>query len=669
MKRKREEVLEENNDQVSKKPCLDAQKDIEEYLLYAASLGLLENVVKSVQAGANLEAKYGGNSTSLILAASAGHLDIVEYLVKNKAELEAKNKVYYTPLIMAVLHGHLDVTNYLLKEGANIEALNNNDRTPLLCAAFKGHVDIAKCLLQYNAELEAKDDCENTSLLLATKNGDIDMVRLLIEKGAKLEAENEEGYTPLLCAVNEGHINIVQYLLTSTYKNPSEHKPSFFIKTVANIEAKTENDYNSLQLAVYQGDLSIVKYLLQQGANSSACNKNGATLLHIAALQGRLSVVEYLLQQGAKLEAKDTDKCTPLHFAVDNGHLDVVEYLLQQGAKLETKDADGETSMCIAIRHGNLEIIKYLLQQGAKLEEYEINDEATEVERVLELATVADSMSKLEELEKTVNNVSDDEVNMVYSRFIALLTTNNKKDLIEYIDELNCGNLKYKSNTLTNKILTKLTDNCAVIYELNKTLLRLVEGISNVSIEDIICPKTFQKLEVGYIKKHFKKTLDFYSKDAVCKEFLEKWEKKEEVDINLLAYASKLYVEKKGVDALEYLNKITNFLDLAKSDEFKFSLHFDKYEMLCLKADENVEDEFARFAWVFVENLQDLQKILPCESLKLRIATIIQDNFIIPEETQQQDVNLDNTIDFKEIGSEIIYVGDNKPQLFESDTS
>ncbi|OBU00767.2 hypothetical protein VE01_01233 [Pseudogymnoascus verrucosus] len=157
-----------------------------------------------LEKGAEVDAKdteYG--RTPLSWAAGNGHEAVAKLLLKTLdrgAEVDAKDTYGQTPLSWAAGNGHVAVAKLLLHRGAEVDAKDDYGRTPLSWAVGNGHEAVAKLLLKTldrGAEVDAKDDYGRTPLSWAARNRHEAVAKLLLEQGPEVDAKDTYSQTPL----------------------------------------------------------------------------------------------------------------------------------------------------------------------------------------------------------------------------------------------------------------------------------------------------------------------------------------------------------------------------------------------------------------------------------------------------------------------------------------
>ena len=134
---------------------------VTENFLQALESGNLEEVIRLLGEGANINAKTKDDISPLHLAAYKGRKDVAELLIDKGADVNAKAKNDATPLYVAANQGHHDVVALLIAKGADINARTKDDfSTPLHAAIFLGPLlghnkYVAKLLIEKGADVTA----------------------------------------------------------------------------------------------------------------------------------------------------------------------------------------------------------------------------------------------------------------------------------------------------------------------------------------------------------------------------------------------------------------------------------------------------------------------------------------------------------------------------------
>jgi ankyrin repeat protein len=374
---------------------------------------------------ADVNARWPGGSTCLMVAAYFGYADIVTYLLEQGAEVNAAGDQGETALHYAASvpeqpgKGPIDrigAIRALLAKGADLKAKMKNGGIPFSIATTRGRADILPLLLPPDAERQTL----NAALADAAVNsfdktegcdyGEV--VRLLLEAGADANARYPDSRTALICAAQNSNSAIVTLLLKkgadpNARDNKGDtalHRASFtgqldmvkaLLERGADVNAKDEAGYTPLIISASPASgcqLPIIKLLLEHGADPFVRTKDGDTALSLAlewgsgkdceetirvlktamtpevvkkAAQGDTAGLEALLAKGAEVNAQDPDGNSALIMAVSNGHLDCVRLLLSRGANANAPNADNRTPLIKAISNQAPEIVKALAEGGA----------------------------------------------------------------------------------------------------------------------------------------------------------------------------------------------------------------------------------------------------------------------------------------------------------------
>lgn len=133
-------------------PGFGKRKRINDDLIYAACHGSLEEVKRSLDAGANINAKDNSGHTSLIGASCRGRLEIAKLLLDKGADVNAWGGPYGTALIAASVGGSYEAVKLLIDRGADINKKNSDGDTALKLATKEGHLEVVKILKSHGAK-------------------------------------------------------------------------------------------------------------------------------------------------------------------------------------------------------------------------------------------------------------------------------------------------------------------------------------------------------------------------------------------------------------------------------------------------------------------------------------------------------------------------------------
>lgn len=282
------------------------QKEIlNDLLSEAADKGNVDDVLKLLLKGADVNTKTYEGVTPLMYAAQNGHLEVVKILVYNGANVNARPDDGATALIAATRFNHEDVMNYLIRQGAIPDNKTNDSATALIYAAAYGYFIPADMLVFYhaNVNLSAKDG--SSPLFIASLFGNKEIVELFLNKRANICAKDSSGWTALHCAVYNNHIDIVKLL---------------FEKGAA-VNQKNKNGYTALAIASETGNSEIAEYLLKHGADASLKTNDSVSPFRLALLNNKINILKTLKKNGVKKELMpffNNIRISPIGFDMNN---------------------------------------------------------------------------------------------------------------------------------------------------------------------------------------------------------------------------------------------------------------------------------------------------------------------------------------------------------------
>lgn len=269
---------ERENREVSTDISADDKRRINEALFEACRRGLLPDVERALNSGADSNARDEDDSTPLIEASLRGYHQIVRLLLAHGADVLAQDSSGWTARIWADYCGHEQIAVYL--SAVEAEHLSELGRA-LFQACREGLTEDVARLLSKGATLNGRDEkdvLKETPLIAAVRNGHEDIARMLIEQGANLELGDCVGETPLMRAAADGQENILKLLL----------------ERGANVDARNEDGMTALMIAAAWGRSESVRILLDVGADD-IIRCGGRTALDYA-VASKATEVEKLLR-------------------------------------------------------------------------------------------------------------------------------------------------------------------------------------------------------------------------------------------------------------------------------------------------------------------------------------------------------------------------------------
>jgi ankyrin repeat protein len=225
------------------------RRDLNNYLMLAASSGAVQAINWLVKNGAEIDCKTPENATPLMLAIANNETDAVKALLLYNPDVNLRTYYSETPLLAAVKNGNLDISEALIRDSADINLSDRNGVTPLHYASIYGYFYITDMLLYYNATNDIKSGDGTTPLMAAIWAGFDDIADLLIQAGANCEEKDNQGFTPLMIAGQNGDTVIMDILL----------------KKKVNIYEINNYNYDALDISIRSNQKPAVEYLFRKG--------------------------------------------------------------------------------------------------------------------------------------------------------------------------------------------------------------------------------------------------------------------------------------------------------------------------------------------------------------------------------------------------------------------
>jgi len=329
-------------------------------LIDEAKKGDLQNVIRLLNAQANVNEYNAEGLTALMSAAENGHAEVVKVLLQAGANVD--NVI---PDIINSNSGVDENEDFVSLEVRVLPASMGKDfccgTTALMIAALKGHSQVVKELLEAKANVDTQNADKSTALMLAAKHGHLQVVTELLEKGADINIQNTKGKTALMLAAKHRHLQVVTELLKQSNVDLSLQDYS--------------NGSTALILAALNGKFEIVRELIDRGADINAKNLFGFTALMVAAINGYSNIVSLLLAHKADVEVKNNEGCTALIDAAYYGHVEVVELLCHNNANPDVKDKTGRTAIMVAAMQGQKAVVGLLIEYRADVNFADVHGE------------------------------------------------------------------------------------------------------------------------------------------------------------------------------------------------------------------------------------------------------------------------------------------------------
>jgi ankyrin repeat protein len=200
------------------------QTSINEYFVDAVYAGDLAEVIKLVDAGADIEftlSDYRALQKNVIpcaplsIAAWSGFSEITRLLINRGAEINATDRDGNTALILACIGDQVETARILLDHGADPERHGEEGLTALMLASKNNRVELVRLLIDRGANIGSRsfDKTENTALMIAASHGMKDTLRLLLDRGADIMDEDWCGQRAIHLAIATGFAEGIRALL------------------------------------------------------------------------------------------------------------------------------------------------------------------------------------------------------------------------------------------------------------------------------------------------------------------------------------------------------------------------------------------------------------------------------------------------------------------------
>jgi ankyrin repeat protein len=206
-------------------------------------IGSLEQIVRAIKDGANVNARGSDNEM--------------------------------TPLMSAAWRGDdnstLEVITVLISGGADVNARNADGMTPLMWTAHRVFSpEVSKALIEAGADVSARCDFGNTALMWAEMGASSpEIVTVLVNAGLDVNASNNDKYTALMYAAGS---------------NPNTGSAINLIKAGANVNASGNDGQTPLmQAARWTLNPEMITTLLKNGADPKMTDNSGKTAIDYAS--------------------------------------------------------------------------------------------------------------------------------------------------------------------------------------------------------------------------------------------------------------------------------------------------------------------------------------------------------------------------------------------------
>ncbi|MHC4777564.1 MAG: ankyrin repeat domain-containing protein [Planctomycetota bacterium] len=333
-------------------------KKLAEALFEAVDDGDLEETIKLLDGGADVDSRDAEKQTPLMVACEGGEVGLVRLLLERGADVNAREEDGETPLMKAASYEELECVKALFEFGPDLDAGETyGGQTALMRTETP---EIIEALLDAGANLEARDETGQTALAAAANLGWDAKVQVLLDRGADLEARDNSGNTPLEVAQEAGEEVAVAMIRAKMGGAPASGGQE--VEELRRTKQLTEEVFEKVE----DGDLDGVTGLLGSGAPVDGRDDERQTPLMVACEGGELGIARLLIEKGADLEARDEDGETPLIHAAGYDEPECVRLLLEKGADVNGLNSeDQQTALMVT---DDLEVVNILIAAGAQID-------------------------------------------------------------------------------------------------------------------------------------------------------------------------------------------------------------------------------------------------------------------------------------------------------------
>ncbi len=337
------------------------QRDINRSFMYAMEnkkYHVIETLIASNRV--NLDMKFAGGNTYMLLAVKHGDRKLLKYLIKHNASCVITDANGHSAFSLAVQHAPKTAKLFYDLIARQSAVMNDTDKLYIMKTLMKfGKVDEAQALINVLypkdnvTSINAVEEASGNTLLHMACMISKSMVEKILELHPDPNIVNQAGMTPLHHAIEDSSIEMVNLLLQQGAKVNPEFKDKIYTQ------------YQSpLFTAFLYHDWEIVNRLLEEpGINVNVLDRNLNSPLLLACQIGHASIVEKLLKAGASLQLPTDvpDYKHPLYAAVDKDNTAVVTLLGRNGAD-PNQIFNGTSLLAIAGFNSRWETVEALMK-------------------------------------------------------------------------------------------------------------------------------------------------------------------------------------------------------------------------------------------------------------------------------------------------------------------
>lgn len=225
----------------------------------------------------------------------SGSLNAIKDLIHSGADVNIRYTGGETPLLMAIKSNKLMAADLLIESGADVDIRDTDANTPLmeLCRRDSA-MDLTKKVVALTKKISAKNNIGDTALHIAAYRGYFETVVELVKNGAELNMPNRAGDLPLHKAAVYGWTEIAKYL----------------VENGADVDWDNKEGNTVLHLANLNGFNDFIEFIESVSTSCDKRNKNGQTPAECRTEQLKYKLAEDgkdLMEQAAQYVKNHTD--------------------------------------------------------------------------------------------------------------------------------------------------------------------------------------------------------------------------------------------------------------------------------------------------------------------------------------------------------------------------
>ena len=327
-----------------------SQAELNLTLQAAAVAADTAGICEALRRGAEVDARYSGNTTPLGLVAASRNLpdataDAAKMLLANGADPDLHDDDDRWTALHWAIRRSSELMTALLAGGANADVLDKYDWTPLHWAVRLGGesgATRARLLLDGGADVNMRgDDPELSPLDYADQRGSTVVAAVLRDAGG-LCFVRTGGLCDAPVVISEDVATVVATVAVTVAAGDGSSCPAGSLPAngLAQIRWNT-----TLMFSAMLRRLQPACDALRRGAYINVRDTEGRRPLYWAANHGDDAMVSLLIENGADVDVTKNGGVTPLHAAAKRNAPVVVKLLIDGEANVNLKDSTGKTPL------------------------------------------------------------------------------------------------------------------------------------------------------------------------------------------------------------------------------------------------------------------------------------------------------------------------------------